>query len=386
MPEQMKEALEGALTRRQAMEKAFDDLSGDNEESKTETVPISSGNTEGDAEPVIKVDSDAEGARKESEPIVDESKKPLKPLGKAALQPAKVAGKEKGQAAGEKDGKQAAAPKYKAPNTWKPDARELFNSLPERVQEEVARREGEVTKVLNETAAVRRWAGEFNNIVRPFEGLIRASGATPMQAVNNLMNTAATLQTGTMAQKCAVVRDLIRIYGVDLPTLDAALAGKAAPGKTAVNDEVAQLVRNELKPVQDFIRTVQGSRQQSQQQLQQQSVQTAEEFANDPKNEFFNDLREDIADILDLAANRGREMTLAQAYDLAAKQHPEISKVITQRETAAKAAKDAAALQRSRRAASSQPAGSPGGTGMAQGKPANRREAISRAWDDLSGR
>jgi hypothetical protein len=395
MPEQLREALEEAtLTRRQAMEKAFDDLSGDSEGDGAGSGSGESsgraGSDSGGSEQVIKTGGEREEwVVDEKTPIVDDTKKPLKPLGKTA-QAAKGLGKE-GAKVGDKgakqeDGKQTPTSKYKPPNTWKPDAREHFNSLPERVQEEVTRREGEITKVLNETAAVRRWAGEFSNIYKPFEGLIRASGATPMQAVSNLMNTAATLQTGTMAQKVSIVRDMIRIYGVDLATLDAALAGKGAPKEAQNNQALEAALDARLKPINEFITRVNGSRQQSQQALQQEVGQTATEFENDPANEFYNDLREDMADILDLAANRGREMTLKQAYDLAAKQHPEISKVVSQRDTAAKAAKDAQNLQRSRRAASSTTQGTPGGTGMQQGKPTNRREAISQAWDDLSGR
>jgi hypothetical protein len=212
---------------------------------------------------------------------------------------------------------------------------------------------------------------------------MRASGVTPMQAINNLMTTAARLQTGTAAERVQVVANLIKMYGVDLPMLDALLSGNMQQNQP--NAQLEQMLNAKLAPVQRFMNDLQQGRNQNMQQMDADAAAESQTFAEDPANEFFEDLRHDIADILDLAANRGRILTLKQAYDLACKQNPDISKVIDERTSATKLKKDAEELAKSRKAASSQPSGSPGGVGGGGGTPQGRRGAIEAAWTRLGG-
>lgn len=386
MPEQLREALEGAgLDRRAAMEKAFDDLTtSETTDTSTETeTPVARTETEGKEEPVVKTTPETPEKtppKRENTREVRFNARDRRQAGKQAT-PAPKPGEKPAE------GEQPVQPTtHKAPGTWKPGVREKFSALPPDVQEEIVRRESEIARGLNESASARKWANEFGKIVTPYEHLMRASGVTPLQAVGNLVNTAAILQTGTPAQRAMTVANIIKAYGVDLEMLDGILAGQA-PAKTAqAEDGVLRAIDERLKPVQEFMSTLQGNQRQQMERLAQESSQTIQEFAQDPKNEFFNDLAEDIADLLELAANRGRVMSMKEAYDLAASQHPEISKVISQRKAAEQAAKDAENLRRSRRAASSQPTGTPGGVGGATAKPGNRKEAIEQAWSDLSSR
>ena len=271
---------------------------------------------------------------------------------------------------------------FKAPQSWKPASREHWDKIPVAAQEEITRREAEVSRALSGTASARKFAEEFTGVVRPFEGMIRASGVTPIQAVQNLMVTAASLQTGTPAQKAGLVANLIKTYGVDIAMLDQVLAGQK-PKDGGVPDALLQSIRGELKPVHEFISQVRGSKAEQEQRLAQESMQTVEQFYADPKNEFAADLREEMADIIDLATNRGRAITLAEAYKIAVAANPEVSKLVEQRAAAKRTAEQARNVDRSRRAASSQAPGAPGG-GVSDGKPTGRLAAISQAWDDLS--
>lgn len=285
----------------------------------------------------------------------------------------------------------------KAPQSWRPTTRVHWDKLPKEVQEEVTKREREVSTALVQSAAARKFNEEFGNVVRPFEGLMRASGMdNPLKVVNNLMTTAATLQTGTPQQKAGTVANIIRAYGVDLATLDQLLAaqmkggGGARPanggngGGADPSEAIMRAIDARLAPVTKFISQHEATTSQNAQRMQQEATQTLEEFKNDPKNEFYNDLAEDMADLLDLNAQRGREMTLRQAYDLAAANHPEVSKVITQRKAAERAASGASSVERARRASASQSGGSPASVGKSSAKPKGVRAAVSAAWDDLS--
>lgn len=400
MPEQMREALENAgvdsrpENRREAMERAFDDIAATLPEAEgSDERPVQArrdgGRTDrtGAAEPVVKP-----AAKSGAEPLVKET--PLKPLAKPAkgAPAAAAAGKQPvAKATGQEQPIGDAKP-TKAPVSWSPAEREQWEGINPAAKAAILRREAEITRGLQESASARRFGGEFYNVIKPFEHLIRASGVTPLQAVDNLVKTAGGLQTGTAAQKAQIVANICAAYGVDLAMLDQVLAGRApapgANGNGAVPPDFTKALDERLKPIQDFISQVQGSRAASEAELAQQTATEAEAFIADPANEFFEDVRQDVADLLDLAAQRGRLMTLQQAYDIAVQQHPEIAKVVNERKEAASIAARAQNFDRSRRAASSQPAGNPGMVGGKSRSSGNqgesRREAIGRAWEDLS--
>lgn len=75
--------------------------------------------------------------------------------------------------------------------------------------------------------------------------------------------------------------------------------------------------------------------QQQQQMLSMQQKEEArrkvDEFIANPP-EFLDDVTQDMVNIINLGAQRGVDYTLQQAYDIACRAHPEVSKVLQQRE------------------------------------------------------
>jgi hypothetical protein len=272
----------------------------------------------------------------------------------------------------------------KAPQSWKPAMREQFGKLPADMQAEIVRRETETGRVLNESASSRKFHQDFSQVIRPFEALIAGSGVHPLRAVQNLMATAATLQTGTQTQKAHTLANIIKAYGVDINTLDQVLSGQKPKEGQRQNEELLGMVRRELAPVREFMSRGTQQQQQEQQRIDYEAGQTLEQFSADPKNEYYEDLREDMADFLDMATSRGRVMSVKEAYDRAAASHPEISKLVAKKAALEKAQANRGNVNRARRAASSQGNGSPGSIGGNSPAPKNLRSAIYQAWDDLS--
>lgn len=270
--------------------------------------------------------------------------------GEASDKPAKTPPAKSGGKEG--DGKDAAPADgdLKAPVSWKPATREHWAKLPKEVKEEIHRREKEIEKGLHQASGYRKVAEEYFQTLRPFEQLIRAQNSTPARAITSLMTTAARLTMGTKAQKAQTVAEIMQNYDVDIPTLDSILAGKAPKEE---DDKLSKILDERLKPVTEFISSVQTSRQQAHQKSEEEVNAELEKFAADPKNEFFSDVVDDMADIMDLAAKRGQKLTLDDAYKKACLMNPEISKVINQREAAKKGELEAAALAKKRKAASS---------------------------------
>lgn len=257
-------------------------------------------------------------------------------------------------AAGQPPAQQAQQPAQavKAPASWTPEARETWAQMRPEHQQEVMRREREITTTLQQTADVRRFAGEFERVIQPFMGFIAAENSTPLQAVHNMMQTAAVYRIGTAQQKAEMTASLIKNFGVDIEMLDSLLAGQQAPQRSAPQHDVQQAVQQALAP---FMQQIQSQRQQQEQLVTREANTELETFASNPDNEFFNDVRHDMADLMQLAAQRGQVLSLSDAYRRATLAHPQIAKVLEGRQRNAAAAQQTAAAQRARNAAASIP-------------------------------
>jgi hypothetical protein len=325
----------------------------------------------------------ADAGAGEEAPVAEENGSGAPP---ARSQVGKPAAKDPGAPA--TDGKteqRSDAQEIKPPVGWKAPAKAEWAKIPRAAQEEIARREGETAKALSQSVNARKLWDEFNQTVSPFMPLIRAQNSTPLVAMKNLMTTAAGLTVGSQEQKARIVAEIIGNYGIDIATLDAVLAnappkrGQQAPGTSQV--EVA--IQQALAPVYGFMNQAQQAKAQREQQLVEDANNEVASFAE--KHEFFEEVRDEVADLLEMNAQRGRVISLDRAYQLAVANHPEISQVLEQRKSAARANQPNGAAARARRAASSV-SGSPNLNPGTARESVSRRDDIAAAWDELSGR
>lgn len=271
-----------------------------------------------------------------------------------------------------------------APVSWKPAVREHWKGLPKEVKEEVLRRETEISRGLKQASGHRKLAEEYAGVVRPFENLIRAQNSTPSQAITNLMTTAARLTMGTPTQKAQVISEIIKNYAVDIELLDNVLADVELPNTE--NDALLQQIDQRIKPLSEFVSHFQTAQNRSGQEAELEAQQELETFSTNPKNEFFDDVREDMADILELNARRGREVSLEDAYNLACQNNPEVKKVLDHRAEKAKASKDKGDdIGNKRKASSSIASDGPAG-GKADATNRSLRGDILAAVEDLEER
>jgi hypothetical protein len=194
--------------------------------------------------------------------------------------------------------------------------------------------------------------------------------------------------TGNDQQKAAIVADIIQNYGVSTDELDNILAAVAEKNGGRVPDR-RHARREEHIPswAQPILEQNQRFKQMEQQHEQRLREEADEEIAKVEEQPFFDDLRDDIADIMEISANRGRKITVKQAYDKAVELNPEIRKLVAQQKLRANGG-TRQTMTRARRAASTV-AGSPM-AGRAAGKSSggnekiSRREQLSQAWDDAT--
>ena len=343
---------------REALEEAYDASEENAEESVGTT-------TEAEYEPTVEATEPVEptGGEEAEEPGGTGESKP-------AAEPAEAAAEDP---AAEPEPEVAAS--GSAPASWTPTAKEAWSKLPPEVQEEVTRRERDISRVLSHTAEARKGYETFRQITGPFEHLMRMEGASPFQAVDNLVKTAAHLRLGTQVQKSQIIQNIINQYGVDIPTLDSVLSGQ--PAQDPVQSQIQQQLQRQMAPVQKFMQNFQQREQQHIQEVNTQASQSVAEFGKD--RDFFNDVKLDMADLLDMAANRSRPMTLEDAYAQACQLNPEIKKIMDQRTAAALASTQARNLS-TKKAAASSVTGQP--SGNSAGSSDTLRGAIQAAMGD----
>ena len=266
----------------------------------------------------------------------------------------------------------------KAPQSWTPAEREAWNKVPSDARAAIMRREQEIQRGLSQSAVHRKFANDFHAVIKPYENLIRAQNSHPLQAVQNLMQTAAALTTGSAQQKAMVVREIMQNYGVDVEALDAVLTGQPIPERSMESHPATQLFEQRIAPIEQFVGTLQQRLAQQQQKMQEETQTEIQQFA--ATADFFEDVREDMADLMEAAANRGRNLTLKDAYERACAINPEVSAIVSQRRNAQAAQQKGNTVIAARQAAGSLKAGSPASVGPVAGSKGNLRADLEAAF------
>ena len=288
---------------------------------------------------------------------------------------------EKGVQPGPKSGPKPAAAPEKAPASWRPDIREHWQTLPEPVRAEIVRREREVQKTLQDTAEARRMADAVMRTIQPYEGFIKAEGGNPLQAIDNLMATAARLRTAPGPELATLVAQVVKQFGVGrfgnnfIEMLDSALAGEAPRPQDSQQQAVQQVIQQQLAPVQQFMQQFQQAQAAQQQQLAQSAANEVQQFLS--QAEFGDDVREDMADILEVAQRRGVQMTLQDAYNKAVMINDRVRKAMDMRQQQRGAMQQTSAAQRAKQAAVSVAGSAP--MGALKQDPTDVRSAIEAA-------
>jgi hypothetical protein len=174
-------------------------------------------------------------------------------------------------------------------------------------------------------------------------------------------------------EKAQTVAQIIRTYGADLAAIEGALMS---------GGQMPQQQQQFQDPRLDGLLSKMEQFQQAQtQRIEAKAGTEVDQFGSG--KEFFDDVREDMADLLEIAARRGVDLTLEQAYDRAVVMNPEVSRIVAARAAAANAGTANTAIQQAQRAASNV-RGTP--SGVPSAGPSTLRGAIEAAIESSSGR
>lgn len=367
--------------RRAALAAAFDAAEKEEEGQETEELEESTDGESTDAEV-----GEESGVHEEAEETTEEEgtdsqqveqEAATRKEGKPSSKPA-ASGKGVAKAGAGSEGQPAS--EIRAPQSWTPAEREHWAKIPKEAQAAIRRVDKEVQQIMSRSADSRKFQDSFVRTVQPFAHLIRAQNSSPLQAVHNLMTTAAGLTTGTQPQKAAIIAEIIQNYGVDIQTLDDVLSKRPVQQHQAPS-ALPQQFAEALRPIHQFMSQAEQARAQQIQHIAAEAEAVVSQMAE--KLPFFEDLRDEMADFMEVAASHGRTMTLEQAHAAAVNANPEIKKILDQRRRSVQAKQAPNKILRAKKAGSSI-VGAPNGSAQGTAKPTSRRAALSEAWDDLS--
>jgi len=210
-----------------------------------------------------------------------------------------------------------------APNTWKKEVAEKWETLPPDVQEEVARREADFHKGIEQYKTKAQFAETIERTLQPYMATIQSLGVAPDIAIRELLTADHKLRYGQPHEKAAYFQQLARSYGVDLGDV-----GQIQP---------QQQIDPAIKALQDRYEQLSGWVQ-NKTMLEQQQEQTTlnseiAKFAADPVHKHFEAVREYMSTLL----QGGRASDLQGAYEQAVWANPSTrAELIAEQQKAAK--------------------------------------------------
>jgi hypothetical protein len=206
------------------------------------------------------------------------------------------------------------------PQSWKGGAKQIWNAIPLEARQEIQRRESDMQMVLRENSQAKDFIGGLEQVISPHMGWMQAEGIMPMQAIQNMFQMETVARSGTPAQKVALAAEYLLTYGVDLNMLDDALAARLS-GKAPAQQQAPDFAALVQREVDARLQPIFANQQQQEVAVLNNEIST---FATQPGHEFFEDLRDDMANLLDLASQKGVPMDLAKAYETAKAMRPDL--------------------------------------------------------------
>jgi hypothetical protein len=217
-----------------------------------------------------------------------------------------------------------------APVSWTPAAREAWKDLPEPVKQLVHKREREIQTALEDGKEYRKMGEGLNHTLNNYADVMQAEGvADPIQGIEHMLTVMRTMHRGSAQLKAQILAGFVNTYNVDVRALDEVLSNTPAAYRQP-EPELPPQLQSKLSQYDQMMAYLQQQQAAEQQQSYQAATSEVAQFGT--QKEFFNDVREQMADLIEFYAQRGEDLSLADAYDRACAMNPEISQVIRQRE------------------------------------------------------
>ena len=286
------------------------------------------------------------------------------------------------------DARAAAVP----PATWSAGAKAIYASLPEIARKEIAKRETDYARGIQQYAEKAKVADSFMREAQPYEAMLRNEGSNPVAALSAFLQQAYTLRTATPQERGRLIMETAQKFGADLsPYLgqQAEQPGGQTQDLSQVQALVQQLVAPHLRKIQQWENSQATAQQHQEQQMEQEissqitAFQSATNEDGSPKHLYF----ENVRPLMSAFFANGQAKDLEQAYDMACFANPEVrAALIADQHRAADAQRLEEAKRKTgqARSASFNPTGQ-GGIGIAGATQSSLRDELAAQIDAATG-
>lgn len=194
------------------------------------------------------------------------------------------------------------------PDTWRAEALAEWDKLSPTVQQEILKREQDISKGLETYRTEANFAKEFRSVLAPYMEQIQASGVPATHLVANILNAQNTLVNGTLEQKAALLHRLAQNAGLSFENL-------VAPEAPHIDPEVKA-----LQAKMDRIESTQQAEMNARLSAQRAELsRQVEAFFADPKNVYANEVADDMVALIRAS---GGQANLAEIYEKAVYANP----------------------------------------------------------------
>jgi len=197
------------------------------------------------------------------------------------------------------------------PNSLKQHVKEKWETLPREVQEEIARREADIEKMMTHPEGDLNFGRSIKETITPYMAMIEAEGIKPQEAVKNMLNVAHVLNYGKPEQKAAMLRQVAQDYGVDLATTQK---------EPEYQDPVITQLLDKINKLEEQTNPTRIQKMLQEQKETDTVMSEIQSFSSDPANKHFSEVRSHMQALL----SSGLAETLQQAYDQACWANPKI--------------------------------------------------------------
>lgn len=204
----------------------------------------------------------------------------------------------------------AADPSATPPNSWRPEAKEAWATIPPAARAEILKREQDIHKGLEGYRVDAEMGRSVKSVLEPYMATLQQHNIDPAAQIAGLMKAHHTLALGSPQEKSALFQQLAKDYGIALP---GAGDGDEPP---YVDPAVADL----RKEVQALRSNLSARERQETSAKQADLVTKVEAFAADPANIHFEEVANDMATLV----QSGVAKTLEEAYDKAVWANPAV--------------------------------------------------------------
>ncbi len=198
------------------------------------------------------------------------------------------------------------------PNSWKAEAKAIFNDLPPLAREEIARRELDMQRGAQQLQQRLATYAPLDEILAPRQERLALAGQTNATYIRSLVAADDMLSNPATAQQA--MAQLAQMYGIPYGQ------GQASAPQSQ-QDPALQTVFQKIQTLEQQLQAREQAEQEATQQTYQAQIQA---FQADPKNLYFEDVKPQMAVLL----NSGEAQTLQEAYEQACWMKPNIRALV----------------------------------------------------------